>query len=237
MAPSSSSSSAGLFPSGASPEQRNSATPSAICSFGMRPHIITGFLRQLYGQHFADPNNLENPILRRKIERLGPWVQESDDGESPKAGIQIESVTRWKPDTMQQRPAIVIKRNDWKWVSQIIDDRAMGDRTPDQFEHYVGWWRGSHTVFAIAGEGGEAEHLGTEIAKLMVWYRSVIRRALNLDRWVLVSVGSLVELEEADENYAVPVTVSYAGQESWELLQEVPRLKRISIKASNVLNC
>jgi hypothetical protein len=203
----------------------------------MRPHILTGFFRQLFAQHFSDPTNIENPFLRRKIETLGPWIQEDESKSTPRSGIQIESVTRWKPDTMEKRPAIIIKRNDWQWQSRIISDRVMGDNNPNQFEQYVGWWKGSHTLFAIADEGGEAEHLGTEVAKLCVWYRDQIRQALDLDRFVLVGIGALVEIEEATENYAVPVTVSYAGQERWEMIQHVPKLKRIVVKASDIMNC
>ena len=203
----------------------------------MRPAVITGVLRQLLAQHFADPSNLDNPFLRRKLEELGPWVETDPRGNGPRPGIQIESATRWKPDQTEGRPAVIIKRNDWNWVSKIIEDRVMGDATEDQFEQYVGWWKGSHTLFALADEGAEAEYLGTEIAKLMVWYRSQIRQAFNLDRFVLVGVGALVEVEEATENYAVPVTVAYEAQENWKMLQNVPRLKRIVISASSILEC
>lgn len=211
--------------------------PSSICSLGMRPHLVTGFLRQLFAQHFADPSNINNPFLRAKLEDLGPWIEEASDGSGEKSGIQIESSTRWKPDTMEQRPAIIIKRNSWRWVRKIIDSRMMGDNTPDQFERYLGWWHGSHTIFAIADEGGEAENLGTEVAMLVVHYHSQIRDALNLDRFIPVEVSELVEIEEATENFAVPITVAYIGQEPWTMLQNVPRLKRIDIKASYLLRC
>lgn len=236
MAGSSSSSSDQPFPEGSNPENRVKV-PSALCSFGARTQGITGFLRQVFAQHLCDPDNIENPFLRRKLMKLGPWKPDEPDNPNFKpGGIQIESVMRWKPETTEQRPAIIIKRHAWKWVSRIIGDNVKGDNFPDQMETYVGWWQGSHTIFAISREGAEAEQLGFEVARILILYREMLQTNMHLDRFVLVQVDEVKEIEEATENYAVPVTVAYEAQENWRLVQNVPRLKSIVIKASDLLD-
>lgn len=213
-----------IFPDGTIPENRL-AVSSAVCSIGMRPLMITGILEHILLAHFADSQNLENPFLRKKFQNLRPATVEDLTGANPPGGILIAPASKWQPQTTEQRPAIIIRRNDWQWETRLIGNRIVGDGTPDQHERYTGWWRGSHTLFALARSGAEAEILGAEVIKLLTWYHSQIRDSFNLDRFVPVGAGALVEIEEAAEHYAVPVTVAYRGQENWAMFQNVPRLK------------
>jgi hypothetical protein len=61
----------------------------------------------------------------------------------------------------------------------------------------------------------------------MMQFGPVIRDELDLKRFVVVSVGSLFELEESKENFGVPVTVSYVADESWQLVPQSVVLKSI----------
>lgn len=198
---------------------------------------MTGFLKQLLAQHFSDPENMEDPFLKAELEERGPWVPDDPSGNGQRPGILIESITRWQPDTTESRPGLIIKRNDWSWSRRIIDGRVVGDMTKDQFEQYQGFWRGSHTIFAISRDGAAAETLGLETARLLEQFHDQIVEAIALHRFVLVGIGALVEIEEATEDYAVPVTVAYTAEERWKMLQDVPRLKSISFKAAELLRC
>jgi hypothetical protein len=97
----------GQFPPGTGPENKIEKV-SALCSYGMRPHVMTGFLRQLLIGHFSDPQNIEEPRIRRHVQEIGTW-QPSQNGLNS-GGILIESITRWTPNMADKRPAVLIKR-------------------------------------------------------------------------------------------------------------------------------
>jgi len=228
---SSSSNTAPVFPDGSSPEERLDL-PSALCSFGMRPHLMTGFLRQLFIQHFADPNNLEDATLRAKFAEDGGWNKDARQ-----TGILIESVTKWEPKATGLRPAIIIKRNAWRWERTVIGNKITGANFPTGFGMFTGMWLGSHTIFALHREGAEAEILAAEVSRIVTFFGPLIRDSLKLHRFEPVDIGAVAQIEEATENFAVPVSVAYAAEEVWELEQHAPRLKRIVIKASELLGC
>jgi hypothetical protein len=221
------------FPDGSTPEKRL-GTVSALCSYGMRPHVMTGFLRQLLMTHFADPNNIEEPKIRRHVETLGTW-KPADQG-TDSGGILIESITRWLPNTADKRPAILIKRNSWRWMQQGIGDLAgKNDYTGES--NYVGFWEGSHTVFCLAPSGVETEFLTTEVVKFLIHFSPLIRAQMDLHKFIVSEVGGVGEVQEVVQGYAVPVTVAYVAEEAWSLQPYAPRLKRIVFKASDLLSC
>jgi hypothetical protein len=97
-------------------------------------------------------------------------------------------------------------------------------------EHFETFWVGSHTLFCLgARSGAQAEALATEVRKEMAEFGPAILRTFCLHRFGVVEVGPISELEESTENFVVPVTVGWAFVERWQLLQQAPRLKRISL--------
>lgn len=208
------------FPDGSRPEVRFDKL-SSLCSTGLNPLIMTGALRQILVQYFADPDNVRSAFLRRYLEREGAW-KEGDDT----VGLYIESLTAWRPELTEARPAIVIKENDWEWMRVGIGDQSFVDYR-DGKAMYAGYWKGTHTVFAIGNEGAETLILAVEIAKLLLWFHSVIQEQLNLHRFIVMSISGVHALKESTENYVVAVTIGYVVEEVWDLQQEAPRLKRI----------
>lgn len=202
-------------------------TPSALCSLGPRPLVMTGYLIQLLRQHFADPNNLEDANFRHPPEGAHDYVWR----QGKESGIVIESATRWDPNKTGQRPGIFVKRNEWGAIHRGINDQHMGNLSWDATERFTYFLRGSHTLFCVAGESGEAEKLGTEVYREIGQFAPVIRKNLNLHRFQFLQVGQLGKLREATDNYAVSVSVGYAFEESWVIRQHAPRLKRIVLSA------
>lgn len=190
--------------------------PSNWCSIAPRPHLMTGFFREWFINHFNKAENIEAKELRGKL-----WKA------MPSTDIVIESITQWRPDLTQKRPAIIIKRNDWQVNRVSIRDELHGSINWDGSKEYAVMISGSHTLFCVAGKGAEAEILAGEVYREMMQFAPVIRNELGLIKFVVVSVGSLFELEEAKENYGVPVTVSYVAGESWKIIPQAPVLKSI----------
>ena len=220
------------FPPDSAPENRVDKV-STLCSYGMRPHVMTGLLRQLLIGHFSDPSNIDEPRIRRHIQNLGAW-QPVDNGVNA-GGILIESITRWLPETADKRPAVLIKRNGWKWSRQGIGDLS-GQNEYTGATTYAGLWEGSHTLYCLSPNGAETEFLTTEVVKFLINFSPLIRDQMNLHRFMVAEVGGIGEVQEVVQGYAVPVTVSYVAEEAWTLQPYVPRLKRIVFKASDLLS-
>lgn len=207
---------------------------SALCSYGIRPHVTTGLLRQLLIGHFADAENIAEPLLRQKFEETGAWVK--DENGINNSGILIESITRWLPNEADNRPAILIKRNSWSWQKTGIGDKAGFDLASGA-NKYHGLWQGSHTLYCLAVNGLEAELLGVEVVKFLQHFSPWIREQMSFMRFSISEVGGVSEVQEVVEGYAVPITVAYVAEEAWELQPAVPRLKRITLKASELFAC
>lgn len=209
-------------------------TISELCGYGMRPHVVTGVLRQLLIAHFADANNIEDPLLRQKFIDSGAW--QVDENGLNDTGILIESITRWTPNSANKRPAVLIKRNSWQWQKLAIGDLTGHDYSTGE-KSYTGLWQGSHSLYCIAAWGLETELLATEVVRFLTHFSPWIREQMNFKRFMVTEVGGVGEVKEVVQGYAVPVTVSYVAEESWSLQPYAPRLKRIVLKASELFSC
>jgi hypothetical protein len=185
------------------------------------PILLTGFFRDHFARHFASAATVEVSALQHLI-----WK------DNERTTILIESLHRWEPRTTGLRPAILIKRNAFKNRREGIGDRKQLpaiDITGNP--HFLTFWVGSHTLFCIGGTGAQAESLATEVRRDLVEFGPAIKNSFKLLRFQAVEVGAISELEEATENFVVPVTVGWAFEESWQLMQQAPRLKRISLSS------
>lgn len=218
------------FPADSTPENRLGKV-SALCSYGMRPHVMTGLLRQLLKDHFADPNNIEEPRIRKHLGVGTDWAPVENDLKD--RGILVESITRWNPQNADMRPAVLIKRNSWRWQRKTIGDRS-SENLYTGATSYTGFWEGSHTLYCMAPNGAETEFLTTEIVRFLLVFSPLIVDQMNLMRFLVSEVGGIGEVQEVIQGYAVPVTVSYVAEETWELQPHAPRAKRIVFKASEL---
>jgi hypothetical protein len=190
--------------------------PSSLCSLGLRPHLMTGILRHLIGDHFSRRENMTEPALQDTLWRAG------DAG-----NILVESITRWKPSELGMRPAVIIKRNNWNAERLFPDEQC--NTTPEGDPIFLNIMHGSHTLFCLAKSGEEAEILAAEVFYELSGFSHLIRQSLTLLRFVPMGLGTLFEVEEAHENYAVPVDVAYAHQNAWTIHEHARRLTHIDL--------
>ena len=110
---------------------------SSLCSLGPRPYIMTQLLILALREHFSCAANIEHEVFRARL-----WTSD----ETTK--IQVEDETVWKPEQAGKRPAIVVKRNEWKCTKLGIGD--VSGTTAQGFRELIAMWHGSHTLFCIA---------------------------------------------------------------------------------------
>lgn len=214
-----------LFPQGTAPENKF-PTVSSLCSFGMRPYVMTGFLRRLLIQHYADPETIAETTIRTRFRGTGAWTATEN------TGLYVESITRWRPELAESRPGLVIKRNAWKWERVTIGSQAGAEYVEGQ-RWFHGFWHGSHTIFALADNPAEVELLANETVAMLLRYSPLIADEMELHRFIPVEIG-VVQIEESTKNYAVPMTFAYVAEENWILEVHAPRVKRIEFKRSDL---
>jgi len=218
-----------IYPSGHAPEKRLAGI-SSLCSYGMSKLVMTGALRQFFCQYFSDTQSILNASLRARLQREGTW-----QADPTQSGIVIESLFKWDQRLTEKRPAILIKSGEWTWSRIGIGDQAGEDWQTGQSQFY-GCWSGSHVLFCIMQEPGEAEILATEVYKALLLYASELSNVLNLARLLPISCGEVAQLKESQEHFVVPVGVAYMVQEAWSITPEAPRLKRITFATSALLS-
>jgi hypothetical protein len=208
-----------VAPTEPTPQLIGDGFASAICSLGIRPQILTGYFIEHLRRHFVSPYGIEEPDLRRLI-----WHRD----EAP--AILIESIFNWKPQETELRPAILVKRNSYENFRAGIDDRNQGipmDREGN--ESFETFWTGSHTIFCIATTGAQVELLGTEVQRQLTEAGPEVRKSLGLFKYQVKQVGPVSEIEEATENFAVPVTVAWAYSEAWTIRPVAPVFRGLTL--------
>ena len=200
-------------------------TVSSLQSLLVRPFLLTGILREVLVRHFGDENNIELPELRDLV-----WQEDET------TRILIETARRWRPELTNMRPGLLIRRNACTNQRMGIGNRLQMQPI-DIFgaERYATFWSGSHTVFCLGNRiSAQAELLASEVAREIGHFAPVLQRCLKMHRLAVTEIGGLAELEEAHQNLAVPVTVSYVYEETWVVRRESPVLRHVML--SNILN-
>lgn len=173
------------------------------------PLRLTGWLQLWLTQKFARAENIVQAGLKDKV-----WTDTED------TKIAILPLTAWEPTLTERRPGLVIKRQELRQVRLGIDNRLMGTvNGPSGYgtQQYMTSLQGSHTVFCIAGESGEAEQLAAEVGYEMLKFAPLMRALLDFIRIELVGIGELTKLEEASENFMVPVNLAYVFRAEWQI--------------------
>lgn len=188
----------------------------SLAHTGFRPYLLTGMLRQLLLQHFANADNIEEPDLKELI-----WQ------EAQGTGILVESVWRWRADTIEKRPAILLKQNAYRNFRVLINDRYGSDARG--FEHYVTTWVGSHTVMVIHASGAAASVLATEVQRDLTQWFVVLGPYHGLLRLQVTEVGAVSEVEESSQHYVVPIVVGWAYEEKWSVRPDALPLQTVAM--------
>lgn len=203
------------------PTEDRTFVESNLCTLGPRPQIMTGLLMSLLREHFASADNIEHAVFRQ---RLFTKVAGAEDT----TGIMIEDASVWTPNRSGKRPAILVKRNAWEHQKRLTLDASAG--TTDAGDpQYVKLWRGSHTIFCVAKSCGEVETLVAETYRFFMHFGPVIMEWFNLLMFELLEVGAPAMVDEANQYWAVPITIAYGWDELWTVRQWMPVLKDVRL--------
>lgn len=188
-------------------------------------YMLHGAFVTVMRRHFAEGSNIEVPELQH-------YVWNTDDKVSK---ILIESVHRWNPTNIQQRPAVLVKRGPWKILQLGIGSRYAGAIDADGYAedlHTVGVM-GTHTFFCIGSPGTEAEMIAMEAVNCLMGFMQVIREQFCLGRFIVSDIGPVSKVDECQDHFGVPVNVEYSMQWSWKLLRQSPIWARTDLQVTS----
>ena len=196
-------------------------TARSIEKTGIKPHIITGGLVQMIRALFSDPGNIEETMLKSYLWNSDPKISR----------ILIEAVYNWRTETVQERPAVIVKRGNWTIGKVAIGDAYSGPRETgfEENQHVVSG-SGSHNLFCLALTGAQAELLSTEVYQHLLGFLAVIREQFCLDDFRVTSIGEVGRFEESHTHFVVPVTATYKFTITWDLLRQTPEWARTMVK-------
>lgn len=195
-----------------------------LCENGWQPLLITGFFRDLLTRQWSDPTNIVSPEMKQYV-----W------SENKTSGILIESVYRYRSDLVEKRPAIMIKRNSFKNMQTGFGGQIFGagaaayENEKGAISRHTTLFVGSHTFFCIHGTGASTEILASEVMAHLIACIHPIRQHLGLRQFSVTEVGAIQEIEEASENYVIPITVGWGYEHTWQLRLESLPLQDVSI--------
>jgi hypothetical protein len=216
---------------------------SSICTTQHPATIMTGIIVRLLREHFSDAGNLEfngtnefaNAEKTEATKQLEKYIWTADNTTN---GIQIQPVWLYNTEDIQRRPALYVKRGEWKPEKIAINSgmtvgsRKGTDGNPLSVrgEYHTTLVTGSHSIFSVARTGDEAELLGQEVFEFFLQLAPLLRQELGLLKLEVVGCGEVVKLEEFTNHFAVPVSIGYAFARAWRLEKVAPWLKAITVE-------
>lgn len=182
-----------------------------------RYHLLplTGMLCRLLANHFSTANNIQTDKLKQYVH----------DEDQSKTKILIQPHYKWVTAISHMRPAIIVKRGEIRRERFAIAD-GFGESL-DRGIPKVVFVSGTHTVFCIDTTGGAVELLADEVFPMLLEFSPAIREDMGFTTFSVAGVGAVSKLEEFDQHFVVPITLSWVKQHSWALKYDGPWLQDV----------
>lgn len=194
-----------------------------LCSVGLSPRMMSGFIMRILKNHFSDPALILTPNLKQFIY--------SDDFLASE--IRIVKSTFFDPVNSGQFPALVVRRLPFQSQRHSMDDRTSGyDATGDALRgvsRHSRFISGAHRIFCIAEVDGESEDLAQEVFDVLSFLSPAIVERLPFHDFQVTGMGEQGDLSDASA-LGVPVDITYAYEYAWSLQALAPRLKTVSLE-------
>jgi hypothetical protein len=205
---------------------------SALCDqVPLSPSLVTGAILHYLQTYFSDPGRIINPALRDNV-----WTKEPATTK-----ILITPFERWNPENAQQRPSIVVRREQANQMPPLsIGDQfhrpmdllgAGVDANQATLGHnqQLTMVAGDHTLFCVHASGGGAETLGNEVFARMIDWQKLIQHDLNLFSFRVVGLSAITHIQEFRQSGVTVVGVQYKFLQGVVLRSLSPLLKSITL--------
>jgi len=195
-------------------EHKVQGTPSLCIQY------VNGSLLEVVRELFSSPDNVFDFNAKRYT-----WT-----GDSKTSTILIETNLMWKPEDIQKRPAVLVKRGNWAF--SVL---GLGNQT--QFVEHEGYvelegcamLKGGHSFMCLGTTQTEAEIIASEVNSYLLAFQHLIMDRLCVGRFFLAGVSEAKKFEESKEHFVVQVDVIYESQLSWYVSRQTPYWRKVSL--------
>lgn len=199
----------------------NLQTIQELCCDGMSPNLMTGTVMLLLANHFANPNLIMTPALKKYV-----YVPPTT-GNGLTTKISIMTNTAFNPLTSPILPALVVKRLAIQSERRSIGDKL--DAGMNGESRYVRFVTGGVRVMVLAANAGENEALALEVYDTLTFLAPIMVERMQFMDFQVMSVGELGVLEELGNKLAIPIDIQMTFEYAWGIKPLAPRLKTLSI--------
>ncbi len=211
---------------------------SALSVVQHLPNLMTGVFTRLMQEHFAGAAQLGYTIDFDGKLGLENYIW--NDNETTK--IQIQPLYKLNLQDVQRRPALYIKRNKWSTKKLAVNDgqsvsversAATGKITRINGDKHSRMVIGSHTIFAVAKSGAEAELIAAEVFDYLISFAPILRSELCLHNFEVLDLEEIKPVKEWTDIFTIPIVVGYAKCWTWRLEAVSPFLQKFAIDLRN----
>jgi len=174
---------------------------------------LTGVIVRLLQYHFADPDNIDNDLLKG-------YIWDEDDTVS-KLIIGPEYLRNDK--TNLKKPSIFIKRKDVQATAlgelrrHVVKSNGTQLNQPNYWRHLTGKF-----ILSCEGStGGEAEAIGQEVFDRIMFFSPTIEQDFRLDSFNVSGQGE-VQYRKEHSLFIAPVVLTWQKIPSWSILSQEP---------------
>lgn len=194
---------------------------SSMAHTYFRGSVITAGLLSVIRNLFSDPNNIESENLKNYVWNPDPKFSK----------ILIEPTHLWKPEDVQHRPSVLVKRGDWQIGKVGIGDRQLNQLQETGFEEdkHAVTFTGGHQLLCVGTTGAEVELIAEEVWMTLLGFSTQIREQFCLGMFQVQGIGQIGTFEESHDHFAVPVTVTYATLVQWSVTRQTPEWMNVTI--------
>lgn len=208
---------------------------SALKEAHLSPQLITGYFLRLIQNKFSDKNNQLDETLRNdKYVYHAPNMVD----QNASTGILITTPYKFKPQTGQKRPAILVARaslavdpavaigSKWHTPTNLVGNGHNPNTEATLGQNQIlNFFSGSMVFYCIAEEAAAAEILSTELLYFFTDHERPIVNDLGLTRMRVGNLARPQPVEEYKDNWVVTLTLSYNYQRAAVARTESPLLK------------
>lgn len=175
--------------------------------YPIRPASLTRAFLNILRNYFTKPNLLRTERFRKKYNQ-GVTIEQQTN-------VLIVTPFAWRPDIADQRPAIVVRRLEWRPHRMGLSDGQIRYKEHKPFAEFIVGYSGSHVILCHSRESGEVDMLVEEVMNCFLWLGPFIRRALRLASFSAPLIDK-VAMHTVNRDYFVcPVVLKYEWTEGW----------------------
>ena len=199
----------------------------ALCNRRFTPSIVTGVLLRLLQAHFSDADNIRDEKLKSLV-----WTDDDpDNGGEIDSKILIGPLYKYDARQLQQRPAVVVMREETKARKLPLDSKYVTSLDADgQFkgDRYVLPVSGAHVARCIGATAFAADRLGEEVFYRLLEYGPAIKREFPFGDIEISNMTAPRKVDDGDnESFVVDVVVKWVHLHGWTLTPIAPILKKV----------